>query len=101
MEIKLPATQITSLAFGGPYLNILYVTTANKDGKQPEGYVQYFVPMMKSVDNNNSKIFRSGYLYKVTGLFAKGYAGVRLNLYESCKTLKITKNETCHPFCSK
>lgn len=59
MEIELPATQITSLAFGGPKLNILYVTTANKDGKQPEG---------------------SGYLYKITGLCAKGYRGVRLNL---------------------
>ncbi|KAJ6639871.1 Regucalcin [Pseudolycoriella hygida] len=37
MEIELPATQVTSLAFGGPKLDILFVTTANKDGKQPEG----------------------------------------------------------------
>lgn len=37
MEIKLPATQVSSLAFGGPNLDILFVTTANKDGKQPEG----------------------------------------------------------------
>lgn len=76
MEIQLPATQITSLAFGGPHLNILYVTTANKDGKQPEG---------------------SGYLYQVTGLCAYGYDGVPFNLYdESCK--KIAKNEKCYPF---
>lgn len=84
MDIHLPATQITSLAFGGPKLDILYVTTANKDGKQPEG---------------------SGYLYKVTGLCAKsnlkGYAGVPLNLYDSCKNLTISKNEKCKHFCSK
>lgn len=79
-EIELPATQITSLAFGGPFLNILYVTTANKDGQQPEG---------------------SGYLYKVTGLCARGYAGVPLKLYESCKTMTIAKNGNCYPFCRK
>lgn len=59
LEIELPATQITSLAWGGPKLNILYATTANKDGKQPEG---------------------SGYLYKITELCATGYAGVKFNL---------------------
>lgn len=80
MNIELPATQVTSLAFGGPDLDILYVTTANKDGKQPEG---------------------SGYLYKVTGLCAKGNAGVKFRLYESCKTMTIAKNEKCHPFCRK
>lgn len=37
MEIEMPATQATSLAFGGPELDILFVTTGNKDGKQPEG----------------------------------------------------------------
>ena len=58
-EIKLPATQVTSLAWGGPELDILYVTTANKDGLQPEG---------------------SGYVYKITGLRAVGYSGVRVNM---------------------
>lgn len=52
----LNATQISSLAWGGPKLDILYVTTANKDGKQPPG---------------------SGYIYKVTGLGTRGYAGVK------------------------
>ncbi len=103
MELKLPATQITSLAFGGPYLNILYVTTANKDGKQPEGWENqfcFFVWIMK-LTVRDVFFFSSGYLYKVTGLFARGYAGVPLKLYESCKTLKITKNDKCYPFCSK
>lgn len=59
LNIELPATQITSLAFGGHKLDILFVTTANKDGKQPEG---------------------SGYLYKVTGLNAKGYPGIKVKL---------------------
>ena len=59
MEIPMPATQVTSLAFGGPKLDILYVVTANKDGLQPEG---------------------SGYLYKITDLSAKGYTGVEFNL---------------------
>lgn len=80
MDIELPATQITSVAFGGPNLDILYVTTANKDGKQPEG---------------------SGYLYKVTGLGEKGYAGVPLNLYESCKNMRLTTNDKCKALCKK
>lgn len=58
-EIALPATQITSLTFGGPDMDILFVTTANKDGKQPAG---------------------SGYVYKVIGLDATGNPGVELNL---------------------
>lgn len=82
-------TQITSLAFGGPKMNILYVTTANKDGDGPAG---------------------SGYLYKVTGLRAKGYPGVRLKVYKSCERKKCHKNDkkckkcsnctrNCYPFC--
>lgn len=80
MEINIPATQVTSVAFGGPNLDILYVTTANKDGKQPKG---------------------SGYLYKVTGLKARGYAGVPLNLYGTCDSMKIEQSKNCYPFCSK
>lgn len=78
MEIELPATQITSLAFGGPKMNILYVTTANKDGRQPEG---------------------SGYLYKITGLCTTGYPGVKFNLYSSCKKQRM-KYKKCYPFCT-
>lgn len=58
-EIKFPVPQVTSVAFGGPKLDTLYVTTANRDGKQPEG---------------------SGLLYKVTELSASGYPGTRANL---------------------
>lgn len=79
MDINLPATQITSLTFGGPDLDILYVTTADKDGKQPEA---------------------SGYLYKVTGLSAKGYAGVDLELYDSCSRKETRKDKQCDFFCS-
>lgn len=37
MEIEMPIPQVTDVAFGGPNLDILYVTTGNRDGKQPEG----------------------------------------------------------------
>ncbi|KRG07001.1 regucalcin isoform X1 [Drosophila mojavensis] len=58
LEIKLPTKQITSVAFGGPNLDILYVTTASKfDQPAPAGTT-----------------------YKVTGLNAKGYPGVNLKL---------------------
>lgn len=53
------APQISSLAWGGPKLDILYVTTANKDGKQPPG---------------------SGRIHKVTGLGTSGYSGVKVCL---------------------
>ncbi|KPU79866.1 uncharacterized protein Dana_GF18129, isoform C [Drosophila ananassae] len=57
-EIKIPTTQITSVAFGGPNLDILYVTTADKyDQPKPAGTT-----------------------YQVTGLCAKGYPGVNLKL---------------------
>nr|ADI77977.1 Smp-30 protein [Drosophila melanogaster] len=58
LEIKIPTTQITSVAFGGPNLDILYVTTANKfDQPKPAGTT-----------------------FQVTGLNAKGYAGVNLKI---------------------
>ncbi|XP_017057446.1 regucalcin isoform X2 [Drosophila ficusphila] len=58
LEIKIPTTQITSVAFGGPNLDILYVTTANKfDQPKPAGTT-----------------------YQVTGLNAKGYPGVNLKI---------------------
>lgn len=75
MEIKLPATQVSALAFGGPKLSILYVTTANSDGMQVGA--------------------GSGYLFKITGLCAKGYAGVRLNVFPACKKGKKLKCKKC------
>lgn len=62
LEIKFPAEQVTSAAFGGPNLDILYVTTASKEfkSKQP-------VP--------------AGKLFMVTGLGVKGtpMTSVKLN----------------------
>ncbi|XP_030386451.1 regucalcin isoform X2 [Scaptodrosophila lebanonensis] len=58
LEIKFPTKQITSATFGGPDLDILYVTTAAKfDQPAPAGTT-----------------------YKVTGLNAKGYPGVNLKI---------------------
>lgn len=60
LEIEIPAPHVTSLAFGGPDLDILFVTTGNDVENEPVG---------------------AGYLYKITGLCATGYAGVAFNLY--------------------
>ncbi|KAH8420598.1 hypothetical protein KR009_011951, partial [Drosophila setifemur] len=58
LEIKFPTKQITSSAFGGPNLDILYVTTAAKfDQPSPAGTT-----------------------YKVTGLNATGYPGYNLKI---------------------
>lgn len=59
LEIPIPAPQVTSVAFGGPDLDILFVTTANL----PElGKTTEF----------------SGRLFQVTGLKTKGFPGVRV-----------------------
>lgn len=57
MRIFFPAEQITSAAFGGPYLDELYVTTAAQEitGPQPE---------------------EAGHLYRVRGIGSFGYPGV-------------------------
>lgn len=61
LEIKFPAEQVTSAAFGGPNLDILFVTTAaqERSGPQPKP---------------------AGQLFKVTGLGAKGLAGVKVRV---------------------
>lgn len=60
-EIEFPVKQVTSMVFAGPDLDTFYVTTAatNRDGEQPS---------------------LSGHLFKVTGLNAKGYPGVPVQL---------------------
>lgn len=62
LEIKIPAEQVTSVAFGGPNLETLFVTTAGKEfkSKQPPP---------------------AGKLFKVTGLGVKGLPmkSVKLN----------------------
>ncbi|XP_031634677.1 regucalcin-like [Contarinia nasturtii] len=57
-EIPIPAQKVTAVAFGGPNLDILYVTTGGKD------------------DTNEN----AGCLFKVTGLGAKGFKGVRIHI---------------------
>lgn len=61
LEIEIPAKQVTSVAFGGPNLDILYVTTAAtaRDAEQP--------PL-------------AGHLFKVTGLGVKGLPGVKVRV---------------------
>lgn len=59
LEVEIPAPHVTSLAFGGPGLDVLFVTTGNDVKNEPEG---------------------AGYLYKITGLGATGYPGVEFNL---------------------
>lgn len=53
LEIKLPCEQVTSVAFGGPDLDVLFVTTASKEFKSPQDPP-------------------AGALFKVTGLQARG-----------------------------
>ncbi|XP_031628645.1 regucalcin-like [Contarinia nasturtii] len=57
-EYKLPTGQVTSVAFGGPNLDILFVTTASRRTQQPE----------------------AGHLYKITGLETRGTSGVKVKL---------------------
>lgn len=61
LEIDIPAKQVTSVAFGGPDLDILFVTTAatTRDAEQPP---------------------EAGYLFKVTGLGVKGFPGVQVRV---------------------
>ena len=58
LEIKLPCLHITSVAFGGPNLDILFVTTANEGGLPPP----------------------SGSVFKVTGLGAQGYPMTKIQI---------------------
>lgn len=60
MEIEIPRVkQITSVAFGGPDLNEIFVTTAWKNGdKSPE----------------------AGHLYRITGLNSVGIPSVKVRV---------------------
>lgn len=61
-EIPFPCKQVTSAAFGGPNLDILYVTTAGQARTEAQ-----------------SK--EAGHLFQVTGLNATGTNGVRVRLW--------------------
>lgn len=70
MEIPIPAKQVTSVTFGGPNLDILFVTTAS---------------MPVSADAiglhpNDKHDKLAGHLFKVTGLGAKGFPGVKAHV---------------------
>lgn len=62
-KISIPAEQVTSCTFGGPNMDILFVTTACLDGR---GDQQQEPP--------------SGCTYKITGLGAKGHSNGRFKL---------------------
>lgn len=58
-EYKFPGVnQITSVAFGGPTLDILFVTTASR-GEQPP---------------------QAGHLYQITGLNTVGLPAIKVNV---------------------
>ncbi len=57
-ELVLPTTQVTSVAFGGPTLEDLYITTARED-----------IPAEKL---SQPGFMHAGKLFRVTGLGAKG-----------------------------
>lgn len=59
-EISMPTAQVTSMAFGGPNLDILFVTTAG---------------------NPKPKAAPAGGLFKVTGLGVKGLPMQSFKLY--------------------
>lgn len=61
--IYFPAKQITSVAFGGPDLDELYVTSAN-------------IPSTKDYEVG----LEGGSLYRVSGVGAKGYPGLKVKL---------------------
>jgi gluconolactonase len=59
-DIKIPAEQVTSVAFGGPNLDILYATTSAKEVKGPQPPP-------------------AGSVFKITGL---GAIGTRMNNFD-------------------
>ena len=61
---EIPATQVTSVAFGGPQLDELYVTSAN-------------IFLSKE---QQKKYPASGAVFRVTGLGIKGYSGQPVKL---------------------
>ncbi|XP_069695227.1 regucalcin-like [Periplaneta americana] len=63
-EIEIPALQVTSVAFGGPQLDELYVTSANEHLSEE---LQKKYPL-------------SGATFHVTGIGVKGYAGQPVKL---------------------
>lgn len=63
-HIEIPVPQVTSVAFGGPHLDELYVTSAN-------------IFLSKE---QQKKYPASGAVFLVTGLGVKGYSGQPVKL---------------------
>lgn len=63
-HVPIPALQVTSVAFGGPQLDELYVTSAN----------------IALSDEQLQKYPGSGATFRVTGVGVKGYPGQPLKL---------------------
>lgn len=70
LEIPIPAKQITSVAFGGPNLDILYVTCASLEISAG--------PVDCDLSDMPSEL--AGRLFKVTGLNAKGFPGNKVRV---------------------
>ena len=69
-EIQIPARKVTSVTFGGLNLDILYVTTAS-------------APLNAEaigLHSDDKQTDLDGRLFKVTGLGAKGFPGVRVRV---------------------
>uniref|UniRef100_Q95YI4 Regucalcin n=1 Tax=Photinus pyralis TaxID=7054 RepID=Q95YI4_PHOPY len=62
--VKIPDPQVTSVAFGGPNLDELHVTSAG----------------LQLDDSSLDKSLVNGHVYRVTGLGVKGFAGVKVKL---------------------
>lgn len=70
LEIPIPARKVTSVAFGGPNLDILFVTTAS-------------IPVSAEaigLHPSDKKEELAGKLFTVTGLGAKGFPGVKVHV---------------------
>jgi sugar lactone lactonase YvrE len=63
-RIPIPALKVTSVAFGGPHLDELYVTSAN----------------IHLTEEQKKKYPESGATFRVTGLGVKGYPGQPVKL---------------------
>ncbi|XP_031628235.1 regucalcin-like [Contarinia nasturtii] len=70
LEIPIPAEKVTSVAFGGPNLDILYVTTASIAVNAADIGI--------NPDSKQSEL--SGRLFKVTGLGSKGFPGIKVRV---------------------
>lgn len=70
LEIPIPAKEVTSVAFGGPNLDVLFVTTAS-------------IPVSAEAIGLFTKDKHeelAGRLFKVTGLGVRGFPGVKVHV---------------------